>query len=133
HSTRWEASAGIACRTGAREHPKRWASVRSVGNASPGRTFPSSIIPTRRCRSCEWSGTGDSRTRPAEGATAQRYKVMRKRSRGAGRLASRLVCVGVVEAVDLRRTYRTSTGTFRRRELEVEAVRGVSFEIREGE
>ena len=39
----------------------------------------------------------------------------------------------VVEAIDLHRTYKTTTGTFRRRSLEVEAVRGVSFEIREGE
>jgi ABC-2 type transport system ATP-binding protein len=39
----------------------------------------------------------------------------------------------VVEAVNLRRTYRTTTGTFRRRALDVEAVRGVSFEIGEGE
>src|SRR2546430_12477973 len=39
----------------------------------------------------------------------------------------------VVEAEDLRRTYRTTTGTFRRRGLDVEAVRGVSFEIGEGE
>ena len=39
----------------------------------------------------------------------------------------------VVEAIDLHRTYRTTTGTFRRRSLEVEAVRGVSFEIQEGE
>ena len=39
----------------------------------------------------------------------------------------------VVEAIDLHRTYRTSTGTFRRRSLEVEAVRGVSFEIGTGE
>jgi ABC-2 type transport system ATP-binding protein len=41
--------------------------------------------------------------------------------------------VAVVEAVDLRRTYKTSTGLFRRRSLAVEAVRGVSFEIAEGE
>jgi ABC-2 type transport system ATP-binding protein len=41
--------------------------------------------------------------------------------------------VAVVEARDLKRTYRTSTGIFRRRGLEVEAVRGVSFEIGEGE
>ena len=41
--------------------------------------------------------------------------------------------MAVVEATDLRRTYTTSTGTFRRRTLEVEAVRGVSFEIQEGE
>jgi ABC-2 type transport system ATP-binding protein len=39
----------------------------------------------------------------------------------------------VVEAVELRRTYKTTTGTVRRRSLEVEAVRGVSFEIGEGE
>ncbi len=39
----------------------------------------------------------------------------------------------VVEAIDLHRTYKTTTGTFRRRSLEVEAVRGVSFEIHEGE
>ncbi|HZO96382.1 MAG TPA: ABC transporter ATP-binding protein [Gaiellaceae bacterium] len=39
----------------------------------------------------------------------------------------------VVEARDLRRTYRTTTGVLRRRPLEVEAVRGLSFEIAEGE
>jgi ABC-2 type transport system ATP-binding protein len=39
----------------------------------------------------------------------------------------------VVEARDLKRTYKTSTGVFRRRSLEVEAVRGVSFEIGQGE
>ncbi|MSO96307.1 MAG: ABC transporter ATP-binding protein [Thermoleophilia bacterium] len=39
----------------------------------------------------------------------------------------------VIEALDLHRTYKTTTGTFRRRSLEVEAVRGVSFEIGEGE
>jgi ABC-2 type transport system ATP-binding protein len=41
--------------------------------------------------------------------------------------------VSVVEAIDLRRTYRTTTGVFRRRRLEVEAVRGISFAIEEGE
>src|SRR5689334_19113404 len=41
--------------------------------------------------------------------------------------------MSVVEAHELRRTYRTSTGTFRRRSLSVEAVRGLSFEIAEGE
>jgi ABC-2 type transport system ATP-binding protein len=39
----------------------------------------------------------------------------------------------VVAARDLRRSYRTSTGIFRRRGVEIEAVRGVSFEIAEGE
>jgi ABC-2 type transport system ATP-binding protein len=39
----------------------------------------------------------------------------------------------VIEVRDLRRTYRTTTGTFRRRPLEVEAVRGISFEVRPGE
>jgi ABC-2 type transport system ATP-binding protein len=41
--------------------------------------------------------------------------------------------MAVIEAHDLRRTYRTSTGTFRRRTLEVEAVRGISFAVEEGE
>src|SRR4051812_45549936 len=41
--------------------------------------------------------------------------------------------MAVVEAHELRRTYRTSTGTFRRRRLDIEAVRGVSFEVGEGE
>jgi ABC-2 type transport system ATP-binding protein len=39
----------------------------------------------------------------------------------------------VIEARDLRRTYRTTTGIVRRRPLEVEAVRGISFEVAEGE
>src|SRR5213592_3260116 len=41
--------------------------------------------------------------------------------------------MAVVEVQDLKRTYRTSTGIFRRRSLEIEAVRGVNFEIAEGE
>ena len=45
----------------------------------------------------------------------------------------RLGNVDVVEAVDLRRTYRITTGTLRRRSRDVEAVRGVSFSIRQGE
>src|SRR5512146_754149 len=41
--------------------------------------------------------------------------------------------MAVIEAENLKRTYRTSTGTIRRKTLEVEAVRGVSFEVGEGE
>src|SRR6266540_274259 len=41
--------------------------------------------------------------------------------------------MAVVEALDLRRTYRTHTGTVRRKTKEIEAVRGVSFVIEEGE
>jgi ABC-2 type transport system ATP-binding protein len=41
--------------------------------------------------------------------------------------------VGVIEAQDLKRTYRTTTGIIRRKRVEVEAVRGVSFEVAEGE
>jgi ABC-2 type transport system ATP-binding protein len=41
--------------------------------------------------------------------------------------------MAVVEAHDLKRTYRTHTGTLRRRVKEIEAVRGVSFEIAKGE
>src|ERR1700681_410856 len=39
----------------------------------------------------------------------------------------------VIEVRDLTRTYKTNTGVFRRRPLEVEAVRGISFEVGEGE
>lgn len=35
--------------------------------------------------------------------------------------------------VDLRRTYRTTTGTVRRRRLEIEAVRGISLRVEPGE
>src|ERR687888_571896 len=41
--------------------------------------------------------------------------------------------MAVIEADDLRRVYRTTTGVFRRRPLEVEAVRGISFEVQRGE
>jgi ABC-2 type transport system ATP-binding protein len=39
----------------------------------------------------------------------------------------------VIEADGLTRTYRTTTGVVRRRPLEVEAVRGISFEVGQGE
>jgi ABC-2 type transport system ATP-binding protein len=41
--------------------------------------------------------------------------------------------MSVVETEDLRRTYRTTTGVVRRRALDVEAVKGVTFGIEEGE
>src|SRR5437870_5373588 len=41
--------------------------------------------------------------------------------------------MAVVEALDLHRTYRSATGVFRRRPVEIEAVRGVSFAIERGE
>src|SRR5947208_4178761 len=41
--------------------------------------------------------------------------------------------MGVIEARELRRTYKTTTGAVRRRTIDVEAVRGVSFEVGEGE
>ncbi len=41
--------------------------------------------------------------------------------------------MSVIEALELRRVYRTYTGTVRRRSLEVEAVKGVSFSVQEGE
>jgi ABC-2 type transport system ATP-binding protein len=41
--------------------------------------------------------------------------------------------MAVIEARDLHRTYKTTTGTIRRRSLEVEAVRGVSFDVEKGE
>jgi ABC-2 type transport system ATP-binding protein len=39
----------------------------------------------------------------------------------------------VIEARELRRTYQTTTGVIRRKRLAVEAVRGISFSVREGE
>src|SRR3954452_23821697 len=41
--------------------------------------------------------------------------------------------MAVIEAIDLRRTYKTTTGVLRRRPLEVEAVRGISFAVEQGE
>jgi ABC-2 type transport system ATP-binding protein len=41
--------------------------------------------------------------------------------------------VAAIEAVDLRRTYETTTGILRRRPVEIEAVKDVSFEVQEGE
>ncbi|HEY7690711.1 MAG TPA: ABC transporter ATP-binding protein [Gaiellaceae bacterium] len=41
--------------------------------------------------------------------------------------------MSAIEARDLVRTYKTSTGIFRRRAVEVQAVRGVSFEVADGE
>src|ERR671914_2390280 len=41
--------------------------------------------------------------------------------------------MAVVEAQDLHRTYRTHTGTLRRRVKDVEAVKGITFDIGEGE
>jgi ABC-2 type transport system ATP-binding protein len=41
--------------------------------------------------------------------------------------------MAVIEVENLGRTYKTTTGVFRRRPLEVEAVRGVSFEVADGE
>jgi len=41
--------------------------------------------------------------------------------------------MAVIEALDLCRTYRTTTGVLRRKRLEIEAVRGISFAVEEGE
>ena len=41
--------------------------------------------------------------------------------------------MAVIEAEELRRTYRTTTGVIRRKALAVEAVRGVSFAVERGE
>src|SRR5919204_5350438 len=41
--------------------------------------------------------------------------------------------MAAIEAHALRRTYRTTIGFLRRRSLEVEAVRGISFAVEEGE
>jgi ABC-2 type transport system ATP-binding protein len=45
----------------------------------------------------------------------------------------KVVRVPVIEAIDLRRTYQTTTGVIRRKRLDVEAVRGISFSVEKGE
>src|SRR3954451_11861580 len=47
--------------------------------------------------------------------------------------AARVESMAVIEAIELRRTYRTTTGVIRRRPLEVEAVQGISFAVEQGE
>ncbi len=39
----------------------------------------------------------------------------------------------MIEAIELRRTYRTTTGVVRRKRLDVDAVRGISFSVERGE
>ena len=41
--------------------------------------------------------------------------------------------MAAIEAEGLRRTYKTHTGTIRRHAKEIEAVRGIDFEVPEGE
>jgi len=41
--------------------------------------------------------------------------------------------MAAIDVRELRRTYRTTTGVLRRRRLEVEAVRGISFSVEDGE
>jgi ABC-2 type transport system ATP-binding protein len=41
--------------------------------------------------------------------------------------------MAAIEAANLRRTYKTHTGTLRRRAKEIEAVRGIDFQVQEGE
>ncbi|HZQ81335.1 MAG TPA: ABC transporter ATP-binding protein [Gaiellaceae bacterium] len=41
--------------------------------------------------------------------------------------------MAVIDARELRRTYKTTTGILRRRPLEVEAVRGITFSVEQGE
>ena len=48
------------------------------------------------------------------------------------RATVKVVRVPVIEAIDLRRTYQTTTGVIRRQRLDVEAVRGISFSVEQG-
>jgi len=41
--------------------------------------------------------------------------------------------MAAIEAEGLRRTYKTTTGVVRRKSLEIEAVRGIDFQVPEGE
>src|SRR6187397_2424891 len=68
-------------------------------------------------------------SRPTSGAAGRDRAGNREPTSPLASLSS----MAVVEAQDLHRTYRTHTGTIRRRSKEIEAVRGVSFEIEKGE
>src|SRR5258708_38721662 len=46
---------------------------------------------------------------------------------------ARVASMPVIEAIDLRRTYQTTTGVIRRKRLDVEAVGGISFSVGRGE
>ncbi len=48
-------------------------------------------------------------------------------------VATRFYAVPIVEANELRRSYKTRTGILKREKKEVEAVQGVSFDIEQGE
>src|SRR5689334_20130945 len=48
-------------------------------------------------------------------------------------VTARVESMAVIEAIELRRTYRTSTGVIRRKRLNVEAVRGITFSVEHGE
>src|SRR3982751_2814830 len=41
--------------------------------------------------------------------------------------------MAAIEAEGLKRTYKTTTGALRRKSLEIEAVRGIDFQVGEGE
>src|SRR5437588_769193 len=109
-------------------------------------------VATGRARSGSRAGR-DARSRPTSRSScgrrpcrrpraARRPPPRRRRSRSSAHFPAKtgpastllgLSAVAVIEAQDLHRTYRTTTGAFRRRSKDVEAVRGVSFEVGEGE
>src|SRR5215210_5346752 len=65
--------------------------------------------------------------------TARGRRGSRLRRYSTTRLRLVSIPMAVIEARDLHRTYKTTTGTIRRRSLEVEAVRGVTFSVAPGE
>jgi len=70
------------------------------------------------------------RVAETQGSPGAGHGVMKARPVGSHRYVGR---VNVIEAVDLGRTYRSTTGIFRRDRKTVEAVRGVTFTVEQGE
>src|SRR5439155_3404465 len=86
---------------------------------------------TEKAAATTRSGAG---SRPIAGPTRRaRVERVTAATEGSYVRVGRLKLVDVIEAVDLHRTYRTATGVFRRRAVEVAAVRGVSFSVGRGE
>ena len=134
--------------TAAEPAPAVEASAAAAMAASPAANHPRFFIRIPSSEMCAWGltyacGVSCSGTRryprlhsDVAGVTCQRWGARSTGTRPTAPRRCRYVCAAVpavVEAIDLHRTYKTTTGTFRRRSLEVEAVRGVSFEIEEGE
>ena len=104
------------------------------GPGAPGRNLLNGRDCRRRQPSISSPETSSGSRRPAEAVGgAPPSSPIGNPGGAAATPVTNLSGMAVVEALDLHRTYRTSTGTIRRKWMDVEAVRGVSFAIEKGE